>query len=212
MTLEQKAKAYDEAIERAKEELGSGCFNKGSIEYIFPELKESEDEKVRKELFAVINDLVLPKEQLERFNAYLEKVKDFDKQLEEAYKNSDEVQYKRGYDDGYLEGITNAKKELEKQGEMDIEMDIEKPITIGKRRAVSGKLKELIDNKDEKSLAETKKKMLAETSKWTDEDEIGSDATIELLEYFINYAPEFRRPTIRRSIDWLKSLKKRMEE
>ena len=49
-------------------------------------------------------------------------------------------------------------------------------------------------------------------SKWTDEDEIGSDATIELLEYFINYAPEFRKPTIRRSIDWLKSLKKRMEE
>ena len=48
--------------------------------------------------------------------------------------------------------------------------------------------------------------------KWTEEDEIGSDATIELLEYFINYAPEFRRPTIRRSIDWLKSLKKRMEE
>lgn len=48
--------------------------------------------------------------------------------------------------------------------------------------------------------------------KWTEEDEIGSDATIELLEYFINYAPEFRKPTIRRSIDWLKSLKQRMEE
>ena len=49
-------------------------------------------------------------------------------------------------------------------------------------------------------------------TKWSDEDEIGSDATIELLEYFINYAPEFRRPTIRRSIDWLESLKQRMEE
>ena len=48
--------------------------------------------------------------------------------------------------------------------------------------------------------------------KWSEEDEIGSDATIELLEYFINYAPEFRKPTIRRSIDWLKSIKKRMEE
>ena len=48
-------------------------------------------------------------------------------------------------------------------------------------------------------------------TKWSDEDEIGSDATIELLEYFINYAPEFRRPAIRRSIDWLKSLKQRME-
>ena len=48
--------------------------------------------------------------------------------------------------------------------------------------------------------------------KWTEEDEIGSDETIELLEYFNNYAPEFRRPAIRRSINWLKSLKQRMEE
>ena len=48
--------------------------------------------------------------------------------------------------------------------------------------------------------------------KWTKEDEIGSDETIELLEYFINYAPEFRKPSIKRSIDWLNSLKQRMEE
>ena len=206
MTLEQKAKAYDEAIERAKEELGSGCFNKGSIEYIFPELKESEDEKVRKELFAVINDLVLPKEQLERFNAYLEKVKDFDKQLEEAYKNSDEVQYKRGYDDGYLDGIVNAKKELEKQGEMDIEMDIEKPITIGKRRAVSGKLKELIDNKDPKSIEETKERMLAETSKWTEEDE----KIFSGIYGFYNGVEDIAPLSYKKELDWLKSIKQRL--
>ena len=48
--------------------------------------------------------------------------------------------------------------------------------------------------------------------KWSDEDERGSDETIELLEYFINYAPEFRKPAIGRSIAWLKQIKQRMEE
>lgn len=37
---------YENALERAREELGSGCYNKGTIEYIFPELKKSEDEIV----------------------------------------------------------------------------------------------------------------------------------------------------------------------
>ena len=43
-------KAYRNALERAREELGSGSYNKGTIEYIFPELKESEDEKNIKNL------------------------------------------------------------------------------------------------------------------------------------------------------------------
>ena len=39
----------------------------------FPELKESEDERIRKELIEVIKDLVLPDEQQSRFVAWLEK-------------------------------------------------------------------------------------------------------------------------------------------
>ena len=128
MDYEQK---YKKALERAREELGSGCFDRGTIEYIFPELKESEDERIRQ---AIIDTL-------------------------KGYRNL-------GSTNGVLK--ENMIAWLEKQGE-------QKP-------------------------------------KWTEEDEIGSDATIELLEYFINYAPEFRKPTIRRSIDWLKSLKQRMEE
>ena len=37
---------------------------------------DSEDERIRKELLAVIDDLVLPNEQKARFNAYLEKQKE----------------------------------------------------------------------------------------------------------------------------------------
>lgn len=53
LTIEQKAQAYDEAFERAKEEwsnnLDSAYKNyREHLEIIFPELKESEDEKIRK--------------------------------------------------------------------------------------------------------------------------------------------------------------------
>ena len=43
MTEKEKAKAYDKAIERAKK-----LYSNGIAEEIFPELKESEDEKIKK--------------------------------------------------------------------------------------------------------------------------------------------------------------------
>lgn len=43
MTEKEKAKAYDEAIERAKK-----LYSNGIVEEIFPELKESEDERIKK--------------------------------------------------------------------------------------------------------------------------------------------------------------------
>ena len=43
MTEKEKAKSYDEDIERAKK-----LYSNGIAEEIFPELKESEDEKIKK--------------------------------------------------------------------------------------------------------------------------------------------------------------------
>lgn len=77
MTREEKAKAYDKALEWMRKVYPAltGA-DKEDAEYYFPELRESEDERIRKELYAVINDLVLPGEQRERFNAWLEKQKE----------------------------------------------------------------------------------------------------------------------------------------
>ena len=50
MTEKEKAKAYDEAIERAKK-----LYNNGIAEEIFPELKESKDKKIRE---AILNGLI----------------------------------------------------------------------------------------------------------------------------------------------------------
>lgn len=47
LSIEEKAKAYDLALERAKDALSDGTISNNTIAYlqsIFPELKESEDE------------------------------------------------------------------------------------------------------------------------------------------------------------------------
>lgn len=45
---------YEKSIERAKEALNSGSYDRETIEYIFPEFKESEDEKIRKAIIELI--------------------------------------------------------------------------------------------------------------------------------------------------------------
>lgn len=70
MTDKEKAKAYDEAIERAKE-----LYDNEIAEEIFPELKESEDEKIRKEIISILRNAYWTSNR-NRFNelvAWLEK-------------------------------------------------------------------------------------------------------------------------------------------
>ena len=50
LTIEQKAKAYDKAIERANLYLGGNQLGDAWIYKILPELTESEDERIRKKL------------------------------------------------------------------------------------------------------------------------------------------------------------------
>lgn len=56
MRQEEKARRYDEALERAKKIHNDTEFDyeKGMMEEIFPELVESEDEKIRKEIIELV--------------------------------------------------------------------------------------------------------------------------------------------------------------
>lgn len=56
MTPEEKAKAYDEALERAKS--FQQKFGGDYAGYIFPELRESEDEKIRRTLVKYFGPVV----------------------------------------------------------------------------------------------------------------------------------------------------------
>ena len=56
MTPEEKAKAYDEAFERAKKLQENSNLKKWLL-HIFPELKENEDERIRKLLISGMKNL-----------------------------------------------------------------------------------------------------------------------------------------------------------
>ena len=58
MTDKEKARAYDEALAKAKEQYNYPCMRScmGILEEIFPELKESEDERIRKAIINAIHD------------------------------------------------------------------------------------------------------------------------------------------------------------
>ena len=57
MTTVEKAKAYDRAIEKAKTLYNSVFVNNDVLEQIFPELGESEDERIRKALIHLLSNV-----------------------------------------------------------------------------------------------------------------------------------------------------------
>ena len=100
--MEDYKKKYEDALERARR-MCAMPIDKATMEYVFPELKDN-DERIRK---AIIAHMHIVKSvngvDVSEILAWLEKVKDFDKQLEKAYKTADEVQYNRGYQDAMEE-------------------------------------------------------------------------------------------------------------
>lgn len=79
-TIEQKAKAYDNAIHRAKIALDccgpESIATKNTVYDIFPELVESEDERIREALCKAIWNYI-PYEKAQEYIAWLEKLKVF---------------------------------------------------------------------------------------------------------------------------------------
>lgn len=107
---------YKKALETIQEILDSGSDSikmsrlKLRLQSVFPELKESEDERIRKELLEYCKNQAEPYiltgnkcPQIDSWIAWLEK--------------QGETFTKKDVDDAYLKGVCDAKHELEKQGE-----------------------------------------------------------------------------------------------
>jgi len=115
LSIEEKAKRYDEALEKAKQfhdrDLFAEC-NGNLVEYIFLELKEREDEKIRKELIRAFKSL----NTIKVWNG-IERTDILD-WLERQNSNVDNAnkEYWRGYREGKQE-ILDKYAELENQGE-----------------------------------------------------------------------------------------------
>ena len=135
LSTEEKAKAYDEALKRAKDfENGVVHYpiNKGEniMHWIFPELRENEDGRIRK---WIINEIKIKHHNLDEDDvdfvdkaiAWLENIPytiDHEKRegfhlgYKAALEKQGETFTKKDVDDAYLKGISDAKNELEKQG------------------------------------------------------------------------------------------------
>ena len=129
MTIEEKAKAYDEALAIAKQVINNNCseVEKLCLECVLPELKESEDERIRKGLVQHLKELrnwkvgtMSPIKVPAHYDAwitYLEKQNDANKE------------YWRGYREGKQE-ILDKYAEIEKQKE-------QKSTLVEKLRSIS---------------------------------------------------------------------------
>ena len=259
MTQKEKANRYDEVINKLRRFIAQGVnplITMADVQDFFPELAESEDEKIRNDIIALLHfgledgSAVAPgrKTTKEQAIAWLEKQSNTNETI-----NNDEfvqgvlrgaainlitwIDYNaadgnmclsntecKDIEDALVSGdwnkiYTYMKKKLERQDKQKHIFDFNANNWYVSK--VDGKIHNIYNSGVEPKFSEKKelKKIenfpilsnSAKTGKnWSEEDEIGSDETIELLEYFINYASEFRKSAIRRSIDWLESLKKRM--
>ena len=130
MTTEEKAKGYDAAFEYAKSALDNlsddyVCTHvtkddiRGMFAKMFPDLQETEDERIRKELVNLVKESPVDCVNDKKATlAWLENVKNFAERLDEAYKCADEVQYRKGY--------MNAVNDMEnKTGVIDEDGDVQ---------------------------------------------------------------------------------------
>ena len=109
LSIEEKAKAYDEALKKSKRLYEQGTITE-SLCYVFPELKESEDERIKKELIGFLKEEEAKADITSKRSETLCK---YIVWLEKQYQTFT----KKDVDDAYLKGICNTKQELEKQGE-----------------------------------------------------------------------------------------------
>lgn len=185
MTQEDKAEAYSKAVEKAKQEysITTSEDRKQWLEELFPELRESEDERIRKEILNYIDKATGCK----RWVAWLEKQgeqKSFD------YENANIPQKDStwGEEDKHW-----RQKVIDFMNHPDL---IKATPTLAKDTINC--LKSLKDRVQPQSKQE-----------WSEEDESNFQGIIDELKVNKHHAPDCDLPTYDRFLSWFKSLKER---
>ena len=182
ITTEEKAKAYDEALERAKTlyENANGMILKKWVEQVFPELAESEDEKVRKEIVRFIRMEVEDEIVGNKWLAWLEKQKGNIGGISTNWGEEDERN---------LQGVID---EIEANKNQAPDCDL---ATYDRFLSWLKSLKNRVQPKQE----------------WGEEDERNLQGVIDEIEANKNQAPDCDLATYDRFLSWLKSLKNRVQ-
>ena len=191
MTQEEKAKAYDEALERARSyHEDKNCFEylKGVLENIFPELKESEDERIRKEILEFVTIVADSKSNKMEWIAWLEKQGE---QKEYTFKSLPRLL-------DMIVPTSNTKAYCQKLIDTLVKEGYATDAKI-----VGECLKKM--NGEKVALATMDEKQ--EKPKWSEEDE-------KIMKGAVSFLIEFRNKGYENAvacIDWLKSIKQRLE-
>ena len=125
LNIEEKAKRYDEALEKMKEIIttdNNPTIPKEIGEHLFPELKESEDEKIRKELIDYINRLTVTPNNIDRYNTWVAWLENIPYTIDH--------EKREGFHLGY-------KAALEKQDEKSLTVDIDSMIEAYEHRLIN---------------------------------------------------------------------------
>jgi len=205
-TIEEKAKRYGEALSKAKQVYKTPYtahwdVMKELIEHLFPELAESEDERIRKELIEYIKDhqssfISAPdcrdkyeEEENNKYNswiAWLEKqvektepIEDFDTEFERQISHliASAINREHEYNKGYVKWaaqslIEYAKREIEKQ--------------VGQKKDRVG---------------------CEATKEWGEDDDSRLKEVLYYIEYINRTNATFQQRDLTHLISWLKSLR-----
>ena len=236
MTDKEKAKAYDEALERAKQLYVDGMpqISRNTTEYIFPELKgESEDERIRKAIHIYLDWLdgrnkdYQPKGDysIKDMIAWLEKQKEYEStDFEYVWDRTDCGALTSALDkyskeaiinichDWYDKGIELERKSwLEKQGEQKptIEM-ITSEESLGIDSETYNKIvDECIygEKKSQRMISAEAKEAMYDKPAWSEEDECFMTECINAIATKDGWSFKEKRKTKH----WLESLKQRIQ-
>ena len=221
LSIEEKAKHYDEAIERAKKWYNAPnvdkipTFGNRVIDEIFPELKESEDKRTRESLLEYLH--TLPNHYTHsgvcvlEWIAWLEKQgKPIDKIVKRAMTEKQRVLLTETNGDANIDWDTRSLKDaitLLKHGLNYLqEIEVKKQIMPSSR---FGGCSEYISTRFDK---EKQGKQGEQKSAWTEEDKNMLKWVIGYLENKMLNAPiSEERTACKNAIAWLKDLKDRVQ-
>ena len=189
MTQEEKAKAYDEAIEFAynKHRFSSNLSEIKLIEEIFPQLLESEGDRIRKAIIKMISDI----DGGFSFEKYGILKKDALAWLENQGQKS-----KRGLQEAYRETLFKIATILSQHED--------------KEDSPFEKIREIMIEGDFCPMDLEDKEKIEQNPAWSEEDDGNLEGIIDEIEANKNNAPDYDLATYDRFLSWLKLLKDRV--
>ena len=197
LSIEEKARAYDEAINKIIDVVEAGTIEQGLAEWIFPELKESDDEEIRKDLIKALNQFT------NGHTSILYKNEDFLKWIAWVEKQGEHINFLNKIQvgdkvtrnqDGVLVNLSQLKRVAKSEQKSAEEYNI---TGIGSKHA-EGKLGEMIKNL--KPINEVMQQ------KWSEEDDIMVYDIDNALRCQITYPLS----KIQSMLTWINNLKDRV--